>query len=103
MFRRSEDFEILHGDLQGLSDTTSFLKSLDELDAVYDSKNNTEKRQMREHKAAAGLFNWEVSFISTRSCCWLIYLIFALVCLLLIAMCKIITIHMLSIIIIPSI
>ncbi|KAG8636480.1 L-arabinokinase isoform X2 [Manihot esculenta] len=64
---RSEDFEILHGDLQGLSDTTSFLKSLDELDAVYDSKNNTEKRQMREHKAAAGLFNWEEDIFVARA------------------------------------
>ncbi|KAF2283531.1 hypothetical protein GH714_011857 [Hevea brasiliensis] len=61
------DFEILHGDLQGLSDTTSFLKSLLELDSVYDSEKNTEKLQMREHKAAAGLFNWEEHIFVTRA------------------------------------
>lgn len=38
----------------------SFLKSLAELDSIYDSGKNTEKRHMRERKAAAGLFNWEV-------------------------------------------
>uniref|UniRef100_A0A2C9W5Q7 GHMP kinase N-terminal domain-containing protein n=1 Tax=Manihot esculenta TaxID=3983 RepID=A0A2C9W5Q7_MANES len=61
------DFEILHGDLQGLSDTTSFLNSLLELDSAYDSGKNTEKLQMWEHKAAAGLFNWEVSYGSELS------------------------------------
>lgn len=53
-----EDFEILHGDYQGLSDTMTFLKSLAELDVFHDS--GAEKRQMRERKAAAGLFNWQV-------------------------------------------
>lgn len=48
----------------GLSDTMNFLKSLSELDAVLDSGKSTEKLQMRERKAAAGLFNWEVSFNS---------------------------------------
>jgi L-arabinokinase len=28
LFRSFEDFEILHGDMQGLTDTMSFLKSL---------------------------------------------------------------------------
>lgn len=58
--RYIEDFDVLHGDVQGLSDTMSFLKSLAELNSVYDS-GNAEKRQMRERKAAAGLFNWEVA------------------------------------------
>ena len=57
--RCTEDFEILHGDTQGLPDTLAFLKSLAELDNIYDSK-NAEKRQLRERKAAAGLFNWAV-------------------------------------------
>lgn len=60
------DFEILHGDLQGLPDTMSFLNSLAELDTVYDAEKKTEKRQMRERKAAAGLFNWEVYIISSE-------------------------------------
>jgi hypothetical protein len=65
--RCTDDFEILHGDLQGLPDTKSFLKSLAELDTVYDSEKNSEKRQMREHKAAAGLFNWEVCIMSNKT------------------------------------
>lgn len=60
--RYMEDFDVLHGDVQGLSDTMSFLKNLAELDSVYD-KGNAEKRQMRERKAAAGLFNWEVAIL----------------------------------------
>ncbi|TYK14863.1 L-arabinokinase [Cucumis melo var. makuwa] len=48
-----EHFDVLHGDVQGLSDTMSFLKSLAELNSVYDS-GMAEKRQMRERKAAAG-------------------------------------------------
>ncbi|GKU87540.1 hypothetical protein SLEP1_g1930 [Rubroshorea leprosula] len=63
----TKDFEILHGDLQGLSDTMAFLKSLADLDAVYDSGKNAEKRQMREHKAAAGLFNWEEDIFVARA------------------------------------
>lgn len=64
IFSRSytEDFDILHGDLQGLSDTMTFLKSLAELDAVYDSGKNKEKHCIRERMAAAGIFNWEVLF-----------------------------------------
>ncbi|KAL4284310.1 hypothetical protein GQ457_16G000100 [Hibiscus cannabinus] len=63
----TDDFEILHGDLQGLSDTMSFLNSLVELNNVSDSEKNNEKRQMREHKAAAGLFNWEEDIFVTRA------------------------------------
>ncbi|XP_021275941.1 L-arabinokinase-like [Herrania umbratica] len=63
----TEDFEILHGDLQGLSDTMSFLNGLVELDSVYVSEKNSEKRQMRERKAAAGLFNWEEDIFVTRA------------------------------------
>lgn len=56
-----DDFEIIHGDLHGLSDTVSFLKSLVELNDAYDPMRSPEKRQMREQKAAAGVFNWEVT------------------------------------------
>ncbi|CAK7354350.1 unnamed protein product [Dovyalis caffra] len=63
----TDDFEILHGDLQGLQDTKSFLKSLAELDIIYDSEKNTEKRQIRERKAAAGLFNWEEDIYVARA------------------------------------
>lgn len=45
----------------------TFLKSLAELDSAYESEKATEKRQIRERKAAAGLFNWEVSLISTKA------------------------------------
>lgn len=61
--RYIQDFEILHGDLLGLSDTMSFLKSLAELYTLCDAGKNAEKRQMRERMAAANLFNWEVSCI----------------------------------------
>ncbi|XWS17942.1 hypothetical protein CRYUN_Cryun33cG0111000 [Craigia yunnanensis] len=63
----TEDFEILHGDLQGLSDTMSFLNCLVELNNVSDSEKNNGKRQMCEHKAAAGLFNWEEDIFVTRA------------------------------------
>ncbi|CAN1324153.1 ARA1 [Linum perenne] len=53
-----EYFEILDGDIQGLSDTMSFLKSMVELDEINEYEKNSEKRQMRERKAVVGLFNW---------------------------------------------
>ncbi|OVA14986.1 GHMP kinase N-terminal domain [Macleaya cordata] len=62
-----EEFEILHGDLHGLPDTVSFLRSLAELDIEHDSGKGTEKFNMQERIAAAGLFNWEVLFISSRA------------------------------------
>ncbi|XP_058211903.1 L-arabinokinase [Rhododendron vialii] len=63
----TEDFNILHGDLQGLSDTMTFLKSLAELDAVYDSGKTKEKHWMRERMAAAGIFNWEEEIFVARA------------------------------------
>ncbi|KAF7817170.1 hypothetical protein G2W53_031139 [Senna tora] len=54
----TEDFEILHGDVQGLSDTVAFLKSLAELD---------EKHTRRERKAAASLFNLDEEIFVTRA------------------------------------
>lgn len=60
--RCTDDFDILQGDVQGLSDTWTFLKSLAKLDAVHDPENSMEKKTMRERKAAGGLFNWEVAF-----------------------------------------
>lgn len=62
-----EDFEILHGDVMGLSDTVSFLKSLSALDVILDSGKSTEKLQKRERKAAAGLFNWEEDIFVARA------------------------------------
>ncbi|KAB1204464.1 L-arabinokinase [Morella rubra] len=63
----TEDFEILHGDPQGFPDTMCFLKSLAELDAAYESEKIAEKRQIRERKAAAGLFNWEEEIFVARA------------------------------------
>ncbi|KAL7122439.1 hypothetical protein ACP275_01G046100 [Erythranthe tilingii] len=62
-----EEFEILDGDILGLSDTVNFLKSLSGLDSVLDSEKGTEKNQLRERKAAAGLFNWEEDIFVTRA------------------------------------
>ncbi|XP_059645204.1 L-arabinokinase isoform X3 [Cornus florida] len=67
MHSYTKDFEILDGDLQGLSDTMSFLKSLAELDTLYDSGKSTEKRRMRECIAAAGIFNWEEEIFVSRA------------------------------------
>ncbi|KAL3330630.1 hypothetical protein AABB24_034453 [Solanum stoloniferum] len=63
----SQDFEILHGDFLGLSDTLSFLKSLAGLDALVDSPTKTGKHTIREQKAAAGLFNWEEDIFVARA------------------------------------
>ncbi|XP_028791770.1 L-arabinokinase-like [Neltuma alba] len=54
----NEHFEILHGDVQGLSDTEAFLKTLSELD---------EKHITRERKAAASLFDLEEEIFVTRA------------------------------------
>ncbi|XP_070038546.1 L-arabinokinase-like isoform X2 [Nicotiana tomentosiformis] len=62
-----QDFEILHGDFLGLSDTLSFLKSLAGLDALVDSPTKTGKHSIRERKAAAGLFNWEEDIFVARA------------------------------------
>ncbi|CAI9094830.1 OLC1v1030630C1 [Oldenlandia corymbosa var. corymbosa] len=67
MHSYQEDFEILEGDLLGLPDTVSFLKSLVELDASHDSVNNAGKRQLRERMAAAALFNWEEDIFVARA------------------------------------
>ena len=52
-----EDFEILHGDLQGLTDTMAFLKGLSGLDG---NDLKIPEKQPREKTAAAVLFDWEV-------------------------------------------
>ncbi|KAH9305866.1 hypothetical protein KI387_010270 [Taxus chinensis] len=62
-----EDFEILHGDLHGFSDTMTFLKSLASLDFDFSSNEITEKRLVRERLAAAGLFNWEDEIFVARA------------------------------------
>jgi hypothetical protein len=55
--RCCEDFEILRGDLQGLTDTMAFLKSLSGLSG--NASKNAEV-QSRERTAASVLFDWEV-------------------------------------------
>ncbi|XP_076907882.1 L-arabinokinase-like [Bidens hawaiensis] len=61
------EFDILHGDVMGLPDTMSFLRSLAELNVVNDSEKNTEKHNVRERKAAAGIFNWEEDVYVARA------------------------------------
>ncbi|KAG4963079.1 hypothetical protein JHK82_039758 [Glycine max] len=53
-----ENFDILHGDIQGLPDTVAFLQNLSELQ---------DKHTRRERKAAANLFNWEEEIFVTRA------------------------------------
>ncbi|KAG0479556.1 hypothetical protein HPP92_010414, partial [Vanilla planifolia] len=62
-----ENFEILHGELHGLSDTVTFLRSLSGLDSGAHSVINNEKRQLRERIAAAALFNWEEDIFVARA------------------------------------
>ncbi|RLN11821.1 hypothetical protein C2845_PM09G23270 [Panicum miliaceum] len=59
-----EDFEILHGDLQGLTDTVDFLKSLSEL-----NRNNLEssEKQYQERTDASVLFDWEKEIYIARA------------------------------------
>ncbi|OQU77002.1 hypothetical protein SORBI_3010G253200 [Sorghum bicolor] len=59
-----EDFEILHGDLQGLTDTIEFLKSLSELSGN-DLKSS--KKQRLERTAASVLFDWETEIYVARA------------------------------------
>ncbi|XP_051199033.1 L-arabinokinase [Lolium perenne] len=59
-----EDFEILHGDLQGLTDTMKFLKSLSGL-AGSEFKNS--EVQSRERTAASVLFDWEREIYVARA------------------------------------
>ncbi|GJM90184.1 hypothetical protein PR202_ga06441 [Eleusine coracana subsp. coracana] len=59
-----EDFEILHGDMQGLTDTMSFLKSLSGL--VGNDPRSSEK-QPRERAAASVLFDWEEDIYVARA------------------------------------
>lgn len=58
-FCRTEDFEILHGDHHGLSDTIDFLKSLAQLHSSSNTGKSNEN-QSRESLAAAAIFDWEV-------------------------------------------
>ncbi|XP_015971773.1 L-arabinokinase [Arachis duranensis] len=53
-----DDFEILHGNVQGFPDTVAFLHSLTELHA---------NPKRRESRAAASLFNWEEEIYVTRA------------------------------------
>ncbi|KZV49017.1 L-arabinokinase-like [Dorcoceras hygrometricum] len=62
----TEDFEILHGDHRGLSDTIGFLKSLAELHAL-GNQGSVDKHMSRESQAAAAMFNWEEEIIVSRA------------------------------------
>ncbi|KAL5223591.1 hypothetical protein ABZP36_010230 [Zizania latifolia] len=59
-----EDFQILHGDLQGLTDTMAFLKSLSEL--TQNELKNHEK-QPRDRISASVLFDWEDEIYISRA------------------------------------
>jgi len=59
-----EDFEILHGDLQGLTDTMDFLKSLSELNG--NNLKSSEKHH-QERTAASVLFDWEKEIYIARA------------------------------------
>jgi L-arabinokinase len=59
-----EDFEILHGDLQGLPDTMSFLKSLSEFNQ---SELKSNGKQPQERIAASVLFDWEEEMYIARA------------------------------------
>ncbi|KAL5208229.1 hypothetical protein ABZP36_032664 [Zizania latifolia] len=59
-----EDFEILHGDMQGLTDTMAFLTSLSGL--VGNDPRSPEK-QSRERVAASVLFDWEEEIFVARA------------------------------------
>ncbi|ONK68121.1 uncharacterized protein A4U43_C05F7660 [Asparagus officinalis] len=60
-----ENFEILHGEVHGLSDTVAFLNTLSGLDHGTDSGKSTEKR--RERNAASALFNWKEEIYVSRA------------------------------------
>ncbi|KAL0315949.1 UNVERIFIED_CONTAM: L-arabinokinase [Sesamum radiatum] len=62
----TEDFEILHGDHHGLSDTIGFLKSLTDLHALSNNENSS-KHQSRESLAAAAMINWEEEIVVARA------------------------------------
>ncbi|KAK6152148.1 hypothetical protein DH2020_014783 [Rehmannia glutinosa] len=64
--KETEDFEILHGDHHGLSDTIGFLKSLAELHALSNT-GNSNKHHSRESLAANAMFNWEEEIIVARA------------------------------------
>ncbi|KAL3534972.1 hypothetical protein ACH5RR_003433 [Cinchona calisaya] len=64
--KETEDFEILHGDHHGLSDTIGFLKSLAELRDLADPINNN-THHSRESLAAAAMFNWEDEIFVARA------------------------------------
>ncbi|KAG8069726.1 hypothetical protein GUJ93_ZPchr0006g42318 [Zizania palustris] len=59
-----EDFKILHGDMQGLTDTMAFLTSLSGL--VGNDQRSPEK-QSRERVAASILFDWEEELYVARA------------------------------------
>ncbi|KAK3131212.1 hypothetical protein QOZ80_6BG0503530 [Eleusine coracana subsp. coracana] len=59
-----EDFEILHGDLQGLTDTMAFLKGLSGLNG---NDLKSPDKQPREKTAASVLFDWEKEIYIARA------------------------------------
>ncbi|XP_073000847.1 L-arabinokinase-like isoform X2 [Typha latifolia] len=63
----TENFEILYGELQGLSDTVAFLNSLSSLVSEAEPGKNIEKHFLRDKVAAAAMFNWEEEFYVARA------------------------------------
>uniref|UniRef100_A0ACD5UIC4 Uncharacterized protein n=1 Tax=Avena sativa TaxID=4498 RepID=A0ACD5UIC4_AVESA len=59
-----EEFEILHGDLQGLTDTMAFLKSLS---GLTENEFKNSEAQSRERTAASVLFDWEREIYVARA------------------------------------
>ncbi|KAG8058091.1 hypothetical protein GUJ93_ZPchr0002g24544 [Zizania palustris] len=59
-----EDFEILHGDMQGLTDTMAFLTSLS---GLVGSDPRSPEKQSRERVAASVLFDWEEEIFVARA------------------------------------
>ncbi|XP_062234198.1 L-arabinokinase-like isoform X2 [Phragmites australis] len=59
-----EDFEIRHGNLQGLTDTMAFLKTLSGLTGI---ELKSPEKQPRERTAASVLFDWEEEIYIARA------------------------------------
>uniref|UniRef100_A0A0E0CFF0 GHMP kinase N-terminal domain-containing protein n=1 Tax=Oryza meridionalis TaxID=40149 RepID=A0A0E0CFF0_9ORYZ len=59
-----EDFEILHGDIQGLTDTMAFLTSLS---GLVENDPRSPEKQSRERVAASVFFDWEEEIYVARA------------------------------------
>ncbi|KAK4793267.1 hypothetical protein SAY86_023702 [Trapa natans] len=63
--RQIQEFEIIHGDLQGFPDTQNFLATLaSDMDSIFGT---SATHHTREHMAAAALFNWQEEIFVARA------------------------------------